>query len=188
MQPTIPGTVSIRTIFLSSLLCVLATFSGCNNPHPKKDIEANVQALANDETEWLKGKSLCSADSIIGKTEGEKRILYIFNFYDCPSCINNGFAAVQQIDSIAGDGTVKAIASMFQEVSSTQRQTCYKGYIYIDTKDRIRKELKYAPTPMLLILDDSCRIEDAFLFDTSSGKEKRLEAFIKNCFSLSKHS
>lgn len=188
MQQARIHAASTRTIFLSSIVCAMAILAGCNNRHAKESIEANVQALANDETEWLKGKSLCSADSIIGKTEGKDKILYIFNFYDCPSCINNGFAAVNRIDSMAGDGTVKAIASMFQEVSSAQRQTQYRGYIYIDTKDRIRKELKYAPTPMLLILDDSSRIEDAFLLDTSAGKEKQLEAFIEKCVSRSKHS
>lgn len=118
MQQARIHAASTRTIFLSSIVCVLAILAGCDARHAKENIEANVQALANDETEWLKGKSLCSADSIIGKPEGEKR-----------------------------------------------------------------KELKYAPTPMLLILDDSCRIEDAFLFNTSGGKEKLLEAFIEKCIS-----
>ena len=175
----------ILTVFLSSVLFL--SLAGCQ-ASKKEDtqmIEANAEALLDTprtDTEWLKGRKLCSIDSIIGDQK-EKRLIYIFNFFDCQTCVKEGFTAVRRIEDSVGKNVVKVIASRTMEVTSTQRQNQYKGYIYIDEKDRIRKELKYAPTPMLLIIDDSCKIEDAFIFDTSGGNTDTLKAFIEKCIS-----
>ena len=181
MQPMtrMGKTVSTLTACLVSL-CIIAGLNGCK---PKDNNNANVQALLSDDATWLKGKRLSSIESIIDEHNCAE-ILYVFNYYDCMTCIDHGFAAVRLIDSLAGDNTVKVIASMFREITSTQRQNNYKGFIYKDAKDRIRKELRYAPTPMMLILNDSCRIEEAFVFTPPAEENaEKLKAFLQKCVS-----
>lgn len=181
MRATILSVVSISSIFLSSL-CIVFSLNSCNGKKRESE-EKNVVTMSQKEEEWLKGKNLCCVDSIVGH-RNKVEMLYVFNFYDCMTCVENGFNAVRQIDSIVGDYTVKVIVSMFQEVTSTQRQNEYKGFIYNDSEDRIRKELKYAPTPMLLIVNDSCKIRDAWIFDTSSDNiPNRLDGFVKEYLS-----
>lgn len=81
-------------------------------------IEANAEALLDTprtDTEWLKGRKLCSIDSIIGDQK-EKRLIYIFNFFDCQTCVKEGFTAVRRIEDSVGKNVVKVIASRTMEV------------------------------------------------------------------------
>lgn len=56
MQRIIANVASTRTIlFLSSIIYVLMMLGGCNDRHAQTNVEANLQALENDETEWFKG-------------------------------------------------------------------------------------------------------------------------------------
>ena len=175
----------IRNAVLISSICLtnLITLNSCDGE--KRNKESHIESYITEDEKWLKGKHLCCIDSII-EQRSKNEIIYIFNFYDCITCIDKGFKAVHNIDSVFGKSTVKVIVSMFQEITTTQRQNNYKGLIYKDTKDRIRKELKYAPTPALLIIDDSCQIQDAFIFDTSNNRERQLDKFINKCISILK--
>ena len=64
-----------------------------------------------------------------------------------------------------------------------KRRIGYRGYIYKDEKDLIRKELKYAPTPMMLILDEENMIVDVCIFDFLLG-EKESDDFLEKCLSI----
>lgn len=46
--------------------------------------------------------------------------------------------------------------------------------IYADSKDLIRKELKYVPTPIMLLLDSSNCVEKYILPNVSDDKEVAL--------------
>lgn len=78
---------------------------------------------------------------------------------------------------------VKVIVSMFHEVTSTQKRNSYRGFIYKDKNDLIRKELRYIPTPVMIIVDNNSRIRDACIFEISQDK-KQLDDFIKKCLSI----
>lgn len=168
---------SLETIRDAVLICIIllsnATFlillTSCNVSHKQETNNYVLERRENDQ-DWLKGKKVLCIDSIIEK-RNKVEILYIFNYYDCESCVKRGFLTINEIDKRTSFGTVKAIASMYQEVSSTQRDCEYRGYIHKDTNDLLRKELKYIPTPILLIIDDSCKIEYAHIFDTSTPDE-----------------
>ena len=182
----------VPLILIAFLSSSVFSFIGCQKQTDKKKeaqlIEANAEALLiprQSDTEWLEGKTLSSIDSIIGQRE-DKNIVYIFNFFDCQTCVKEGFLTVQRINDALGIDFVKVISSRSLEVTTAQRQYQYKGYIYMDERDRIRKELKYAPTPMLLILDNSNLIKDAFIFDSSSMNKETLEVFTQKCISTAR--
>lgn len=186
------GQSHVPLTYIAILSSFLFSFTGCQTQTDKKKetqlIEANAEALLTprqSDTEWLEGKTLSSIDSIIDKREN-KNIVYIFNFFDCQTCVKEGFLTVQRINDALGIDFVKVISSRSLEVTTAQRQYQYKGYIYMDERDRIRKELKYAPTPMLLILDNSNLIKDAFIFDSSSMNKETLEVFTQKCISTAR--
>lgn len=187
MQRAWPHAALIRIAALSSLVCLWA---GCQ-PDKEKEaqrIDANLEALLapkENDLEWLKGKRLSSIDSVIDQRQG-KNLIFLFNYFDCQTCVKEGFVGVKQLNDSLGGDFVQVVSSRCLEVTSAQRQYHYRGYIHMDEKDRIRKELKYAPTPMLLILDDSCRIEDAFIFDSSVRNETVWTAFAQKCLAAAR--
>lgn len=104
---------------------------------------------------------------------------FYLNYYDCGSCIDSGFSITKKIDSLYSDNKVIIISTMGSPSSFQQRNKYYE-YIYIDSKDLIRKELKYVPTPIMLILDSSNCIKDYIFPNTSDDGE--IVPFIKSVF------
>ena len=145
-------------------------------------VEQNISSLLNQDVDRLKGMQILSLDSVVGETE-KCVIVYIFNYYDCETCIEKGFEIVNLIDNSKKREYVKVIVSMFHEVTSTQKRNSYRGFIYKDKNDLIRKELRYIPTPVMIIVDNNCRIRDACIFEISQDK-KQLDDFIKKCLSI----
>lgn len=159
-------------------------FCTCNSGKGKV-VEQNVSFLLNEDVTWLKGKQIYSLDSVTGKIEGST-IVYIFNYYDCEVCIDRGFEVVNFVDNKRNEESIKVIVSMFREVTSTQKRNSYKGFIYKDKKDLIRKGLKYVPTPIMLIVDNELRIKDAYIFEVSQDN-KQLKGFIQKCLFIDPH-
>ena len=170
----------IRLICLFSFF--LCLFSNCNSNKKNKMVEQNISSLLNQDVDRLKGRQILSLDSVVGETE-KCVIVYIFNYYDCETCIDKGFEIVNLIDNSKKREYVKVIVSMFHEVTSTQKRNSYRGFIYKDKNDLIRKELRYIPTPVMIIVDNNCRIRDACIFEISQDK-KQLDDFIKKCLSI----
>ena len=170
----------IRLICLFSFfLCLVPN---CNSNKKNKMVEQNISSLLNQDVDRLKGRQILSLDSVVGETE-KCVIVYIFNYYDCETCIDKGFEIVNLIDNSKKREYVKVIVSMFHEVTSTQKRNSYRGFIYKDKNDLIRKELRYIPTPVMIIVDNNCRIRDACIFEISQDK-KQLDDFIKKCLSI----
>ena len=101
-------------------------------------VEQNISSLLNQDVDRLKGRQILSLDSVVGETE-KCVIVYIFNYYDCETCIDKGFEIVNLIDNSKKREYVKVIVSMFHEVTSTQKRNSYRGFIYKDKNDLIRK-------------------------------------------------
>ena len=170
----------IRLICLFSFF--LCLFPNCNSNKKNKMVEQNISSLLNQDVDRLKGVQILSLDSVVGETE-KCVIVYIFNYYDCETCIDKGFEIVNLIDNSKKREYVKVIVSMFHEVTSTQKRNSYRGFIYKDKNDLIRKELRYIPTPVMIIVDNNSRIRDACIFEISQDK-KQLDDFIKKCLSI----
>lgn len=51
-----------------------------------------------------------SIDSIV--TNRTCRVVFLFNYYDCGSCIDSGFSITKKIDSLYSDNKVIIISTM----------------------------------------------------------------------------
>ena len=167
---------ALRSISLAILCSLALAAGGCSQAgRTEKEAEEATaesperQSPVSDE-EWLKRRRVLSIDSVIpGLGKDKPAVLFLFNYYDCGTCMEHGFQAVRRIDQATHDGFVKVVASMFTEISSTQRLFGYREYVYNDARDLIRKELKYLPTPVLLIVDGDHRIRDVYMFTPEKG-------------------
>ena len=90
-----------------------------------------VQHLIEKDITWLVGKKLNSVDSILPNELLHEKVLFLFNYHDCGTCIKTGFAVVNSIDRQKGKEYVKVIGSMISDLTSVQRFNEYHGYIYV---------------------------------------------------------
>lgn len=111
----------------------------------------------------LNGKTLHSIDSITENVgEKNKLFVYVFNYYDCQPCIEAGMYYVKQLDSIIGASGVIAVASMV-DPAPYQAKADYFEYLYVDIEDKLRKELKFIPTPQLMLINKNREIILSFM-------------------------
>lgn len=123
----------------------------------------------NDEYHLI-DKQIKSIDSVLPK--GSNGIIFLFNYYDCGSCVDSGFVITKKIDSIYPSQKVFIISTM-GDPQYYQKRNRYNDYIYMDSKDLIRKELKYIQTPIILSLDSTNKIVD-YIFPNVTSREKEL--------------
>lgn len=164
------------------LLIDVLLLTGCNFKSTQQ--ENTMKYDESEDIQWLKGKTL-NLTTIIDDTTSYYRVIYLFNYYDCETCIHKGFSIVNRIDDRMGTGYVKVVESRCPEVNSLQKRVQYHGYIYSDKEDCIRRMLKYTPTPILFLLNDSMKIVDAFIANSRQQDNNEMEQFIRKCCNLS---
>lgn len=142
-------------LYRGLLAFIVVCCSGCGKPTPP----AQSHSVYFDR---LKNKHLYAVDSVVSNTERSKMFVFLFNYYDCQSCVVAGLRYAKQLDSLLDQRSVVCIASM---VDSAPYQAIaeYYDYIYFDADDKIRKELKFVPTPQMLLIDKNRRIISAFM-------------------------
>lgn len=154
----------------SNFLVLFVLFTiifGCGNRQKK---EKCIEILPTDDYQLI-GRKITSVDSIV--IDKQYRAFLLFNYYDCGNCVDLGFSIAKKIDSLYGEKTVAVISTMGSP-SLYQKRNVYYEYIYADSKDLIRKELKYVPTPIMLLLDSSNCVEKYILPNVSDDKEVAL--------------
>lgn len=136
------------------------------------------QEVKNDATKNniynLTERRIVAIDSVV--TDRKHEIIFLFNYYDCGSCVDLGFSITKRIDSLSGYKKVGVVSTMGNP-SSYQIRNKYYNYIYIDEKDLIRKELKYVQTPIIFSLDSLNCVKD-YILPNVSGEEE-VESFIR---------
>lgn len=160
------------------LLVLLFSLLGCNH----RKVTPNESDMPIEDIFKLRGKKISSLDSIITDRIRNYNVVFLFNYYDCSSCIDLGFILTKKIDSLYNVKKV-TVVSIMGNPSPYQRRNAYYEYIYSDSKDLIRKELKYAQTPVILLLDSSNYIKEYILPGLST--EKEINTFfhkIRDCF------
>lgn len=151
----------IKYIILGGFLFVLS----CNN-HPKQKI-----LIKEKDPFHLLGKQVSSIDSILPK--GLTKVVLLFNYYDCGSCVDSAFTITKKIDSICGKQRVFIVSTMGDSFYYQNRNSYYE-YIYTDQKDLIRKELKYVQTPILFQVNSINVITDYILPNVTDYEESSL--------------
>lgn len=147
------------------ILIILLFFISCG---VKRGEEKTNETKKINDIYDLVGKKIVSIDSILPDRKHE--VIFLFNYYDCGSCIDSGFSITKRIDSFCGDRRVN-IVSIMGDPSSYQNRNQYYDYIYIDRKDLIRKEMKYIRTPIIFLLDSLNCVED-YIFPNVSDDGK----------------
>lgn len=118
----------------------------------------------------LLGKHVNSLDTILSEEDKSLKLVFLFNYYDCESCIDSGFQMVKRIDDYYGDKTVAVVSTMGSPTFYQTRNQYYE-YVYSDDKDLIRKELKYVQTPILFCVDEKRIILD-YIFPSVSDEDE----------------
>jgi hypothetical protein len=129
--------------------------SACN--HAIKQPEKFEKYKQSRDVDFLLGKTIKSIDSILSVKCKENYIVYIFNSNDCGSCVNEGFSLLKKL-TVLYTNRVYAITPSLDNPAFLQKDYDYYEYIYRDNNDLIRRELKYIPTPVFLLLDSANKI------------------------------
>lgn len=74
------------------LFILLFSIFGCGNKQ-KDSIDKQKKKTYN-----LIGKRITSIDSIV--PDKNPRVIFLFNYYDCGSCVDSGFSIANKIDSL----------------------------------------------------------------------------------------
>lgn len=100
----------------------------------------------------LIGKKIPVLDPSVQDNKHKNYAILLCSPYDCVPCLDNAFAILKKVNSQINDNG-NLVISVLDEPSSLQSNYEYYDYIMFDGDDIIRKELKYIPTPVFLILD-----------------------------------
>lgn len=158
---------SYLLLFVSFLIC----FS-CHQRISEKPKSSPIERQLEEQTDvfHLLGKHVYSLDSILEGEDKKAELIFLFNFYDCGSCVDSGFQIVKRIDKFYGHKSVPVISSMGSPVQDQVRNQ-YQEYIYSDKNDLVRKELKYVQTPILIKINDRKEITN-YIFPNLSDEQE----------------
>jgi hypothetical protein len=132
-----------------------------NSIEKNKKIETEHDIL-KEQSSMLKNKKIKFLRKVVGDTTiTSNRILFLYNGYDCETCIDRGYEMVKKIDSTMNKQSV-FIISTSSNIGRDQLKNSYKNFIYNDEHDIIRKELKYIYTPVLIYLNSDNKINEIF--------------------------
>lgn len=132
----------------------------------------------------LLGTKLTSLETVLGDSlygRGKPSVVFVFSGFDCGTCIGKGMTLAMKIDSICGHQQVYVVGSD-ANFGNLQEETGYKHYIFNDEHEAIRKQLRYFYTPVVLLLDSSEVIKDAY-YPLPSGDQRRQDKFMSDVLS-----
>jgi hypothetical protein len=160
------STIIKRFIFILSIATLFQSCKDSNRDKIESDTinSEKLIEIYNNIREKTIGKKISSWKKIKEDYKRKGNILiYYYNGYDCISCVEKGFLLTKEIDNKYGVYTVNVVASN-SNISREQLKYNYFEYIYNDSSELIRQELKYIPTPVMLILDENLIVKDVCFF------------------------
>lgn len=139
------------------------------SPIAEEAKEAVIKRINNLSGE-LMGREINSLKDVV--TDLKKiDIVMLYSGNDCSNCAEKGFKIIKKINSIK-TSIKTAIVGINTNISNDIIQNDYKDYIYNDSSQLIRKELKYCITPALFIIDEKFKIIKAYFPTIYSSKEE----------------
>ncbi|MDE5417929.1 hypothetical protein L3049_07905 [Labilibaculum sp. DW002] len=168
------------------LICIIilfAIFTSCknNNNNTTDKTLSKYDIMLKAQIEEIKNKEVKSLISILDSTTKiSNKTIFLYNGFDCQTCIDIGFEISKMIDSVLNKQVVYIISTS-ANVGQDQLKNNYKKYVYIDEKDVIRKELKFIYTPVFLSFDFENKIKNVFFPNYKNRNLKEEKAFIRSC-------
>ena len=160
----------LNDLYKSLFALIFACCVGCSNP----TVITQSHSVYFDR---LKGKDLYAVDSVVKNKDRSKMFVLLFNYYDCQPCVVAGLHYARQLDSILKRQVVVCIASMVDSAPYQAAAEYYK-YIYFDADDKIRRELKFIPTPQLLLINKNRKIISAFMPRDTVNQDRFLKELL----------
>ncbi len=168
------------------LIMIATLFFSCKE-ESTQNIEVSINKTNNEfinrlkkQMSFIKGRKINSLSKIVGDTlTTSNKVFFLYNGFDCETCIDIGYEIGKKIDSI-NQGKLVSIISSSANIGRDQLKNDYKNFVFNDEKDLIRKELKFIYTPVFIILNKNSKIKDMF-FPNYVRNKKEEENFIKEC-------
>ncbi len=160
------------------MVIVFFLFFSCNITNEKDKINSLNRKFLNNQKKLLLNKEIISFNDILGDSiKTAKKIIMLYNEFDCGSCINEAFNRVKMLDSISRSQLCYVITSSVN-ISRDQLINEYSNYIFYDEHDQIRRELKYIKTPVILKLSSLSKVKGVF-FPGADNDLSNIEELIK---------
>lgn len=171
----------VSAVGVFALFCAVLC-GACGEKSSPQVPPATAQRPQRDFRELL-GKDLSKELSAVvpAADMGQKpAVLFLYNRFDCFSCMRSGFYLAGKIDSLSGRQRVFVVGIMANQ-GKEQEAFGYRKYIYSDPQDTIRRKLRYVPTPILIGLDSCDRVKSVLLVRDTIGSEVEefLASFLK---------
>jgi len=160
------------------LIFVLFILYACK---PKQHSDAApVNEKLKSQKEFLTKKRITSLNKILGDSIiTAKHVVFLYNGFDCGTCIDIGYRVSKTIDSLVQTQMVYIISTS-ANIGADQLRNEYINFVHNDEHDLVRSELRYIYTPVLLFLDSTSRI-DAIYYPNYNRNVKEENAFVLNC-------
>jgi hypothetical protein len=163
-----------------SCFIILLLVSCLNKKQDKKINNFHKADRTESQKAMIIGKQLKSLNEIVGDSIALKdRVIFIYNGFDCETCIDIGYAIIKKIDSLSQVQMAYVIATS-TNVGRDQERNSYYNYVYFDEHDVIRRELKYILTPVIIRLDTLNKIKNVYFPTPNRDFEMELK-FIYGC-------
>lgn len=167
------------------IVMILSFLVSCK--YEKKNDELNVKKTAEktnvikqQQILNIKGKEIKSLTKVLGDSvTPERKVFFLYNGFDCDTCIDIGYEMAKKIDSI-NKGKLVYIISTSSNIGSDQAKNLYRNFVFNDEADLIRKELKYIYTPVLISLNKNSIVNNVFFPNYIRNKKKEND-FIREC-------
>ena len=125
-------------------------------------------------------KEIKSLKQIIGDSINlSNKVVFLYNGFDCETCIDISYEITRKIDSISQKQIVYVISTS-SNIGRDQLKNNYYNFVFNDEHDLIRKELKYIYTPVMLKIDSTFKVKNVF-FPNYNRNLMRENEFVKQC-------
>lgn len=156
------------------MLALAIINTGCwNSENSNSDTTISRYDDVEEVREMIKNTKMTSLQQVVGDTieiTGQS-VFLIYTGYDCGNCIEKGFEIVKRIPDKLENAKIHIIASN-TNILNDQHRYDYKQYIFRDSKDQVRKQLKFYYSPAILFMKDN--LKPAQVFFPGLDKEKHL--------------
>lgn len=137
-----------------------------------------------NEADFLSGKTIRCLDSLIIHEPSKKIVLLICSPFDCQPCLDVGFGVINELEKMNIADIQISVVGVLSDPSPLQERYKYYKYLPFDADDNLRRELKFVPTPCILVIDTNCVINKWIRLRYERSSKQTIEKIINTIKSL----